>query len=243
MPAESIVTAPNLQTIGKQINRITRETKDFKPTPDAAAAMALKERFNSYIENPYSTDVLGGNAESYASKIKEANQANTAYRNTQRVNQGTDIAQGNYEGNIASRLDNQLKTQVTKPLIKDIARGKANSLSQEQKDLVKEANKGDIITRTAAELGRGHSVPMIGANLMYALATGGAHIPLQVAAATGAYGARKLAERRTLANIQKLADAMAKNSPLYREQSRGILPADLSGNKAALVRGLLGGLR
>ena len=242
MPRESIVTAANLDTIRKQINNITRETRDFKPTPDAAAASILKDRFAKFIESPYPTDVLAGDAKQYTDTIKSANATNAAFEKTRRVNRGIDAAKVEYEGNIASRLDSQLKSQVTKPILKDAVKGRGG-FSADELAAVNKANRGDIPTRVLSEFGRGGAgvVPLMG-HVLAAIGTGGATLPYQIPLGIGLYGARKLAEYRTSAAAKALAEEMAKNSPLYRKRLGLLQPPDLSGNTAAVFRGLLGGL-
>jgi hypothetical protein len=73
-PGDAVATAFGLDNLRRQINEITEETKDFKPTSDAKAAMVLKRLYADYLENVPQGHVLAGDA----GAVREANGNNAA---------------------------------------------------------------------------------------------------------------------------------------------------------------------
>lgn len=248
-PGGAVVTGANLDTLRANLGDIAGETRltgsGPMPTPDAKAAMVALKRLQTYTENIPPNHVMAGDPQSYVNSIKEANANYAASKRAGTVEQKTSNAVDNYEGSIAGRLDQQIKSQVAKPLLRN--QKAQRGYTQDEINAARDLNKGSITSSTLSQLGRGGAgvVPLIAHIALGAgpaVATGGASLIPQTALAAALYGARKGAERMTLAQANKFRDMLAMRSPLYQQRANAIPPVDLSGNKAALVRGLLSGV-
>src|SRR6185437_15401359 len=106
------VTASNLDTLRRQINDIAGETKEFKPTSDAKAAMVLKQNYADYLENPPPGHVVAGDPATYTAAIKQANGDYAAASRLQNVDARIQKAGDQTNRQIAGSLDARIKSNV-----------------------------------------------------------------------------------------------------------------------------------
>lgn len=212
----------------------------FKSTPDAAAASALKQRLNDYLENLPQGHVVAGDPKAYVDAIREANGNFGAAERLKGVLSRIDTAKENAAGQIAGSVDQQLRAQARQLLKSKSARG----LTPEEVAATQYLNRGSFGQNVLSQVGRGGAgvVPMIAqaaVGLPAAFATGGLSVIPQAAFAAALYGARKGGEAATMGRAQKLADLLAKRSPLYQSRVNALPAADTLSNKAAIARALL----
>lgn len=243
-PEGAATTASNLDTIRRQINNIAGETKDFKPTPDAKAAMVLKREFDSYLENMPADHVVAGNPESYVSAIKEANDTHAALSRLTTADARLQKSENQTNRQIAGSLDARIKANIGSLLDNPKS---LRGYNQAEKDQIQLINDGTLTSNVMRQLGRGGAgvVPIMAqaaAGGPLAAATGGASILPQLGLMGALYGARKGAERMTVSRANELADMLAKRSPLYQQRLKALPPTYLGGNNAQLARGAFGGL-
>lgn len=244
-PERAISTAANLDTLRRQIGEIASEVRPsdrgFVPTSDAKAAMVLKKELANYLENPPVGHVMAGNPEDFSQAIKTANANNAAKERVGTFQQKIDNAVENYQGSIAARLDNQLKSQI-RPFLKQ--QKAQRGYTPEEIAQARQINRGTTTSNILSQLGRGGAgvIPLgmhLAAAAPAAVATGGASLPIQAAIAGGLYGARKVAETMTKRQANKLVEALAKRSPEYERRAAQVKAPDLLPNRLAIVRALL----
>lgn len=243
-PKGATVSAANINQIRKDIDSIAGQVQPtaapgvFKATPDAAAAMALKERFTNYLENLPQDHVLAGNPDAYMAAIKEANGnwaaasrlANVDARLTKAENAANRQIAGNKEAQIRSKVGSMLDNPQ-----------KLKGLTQEEVDQLKLINDGTFGHNILNQLGRGGAgVIPLGTHLTAAAMTGGASIPASLAIGAPLYAARKISQAVTTSRANKLADMLAQRSPLYEGRVNALPQVDMASNKASLARALLG---
>lgn len=240
-PAGAIQTPANIDTIRRRISDIAGETKEFKPTSDAKAAMVLKRQLDNYLENLPENSVVAGNPANYVQAIKQANGNYAAASRLGKVDARVDQAENSANRQIAGSLDNRIKSRVGSLLDNPKS---LRGFSPEEVAQVQKVNDGTLTSNILRQLGRGGSgvVPIMAhmatAGPM-AAATGGASVPLQAALAAALYGSKKTAERMTVKQAGKLAEMLAKRSPLYESRVNALPPPDTVSNKAAIIRALL----
>jgi hypothetical protein len=242
-PAGARVTAANLDTLRKNIGNIAGETKDFKPTADAKAAMVLKRRLAGFMEDIPQDSVMAGNPEDYVRAIKQANGDFAAASRLGTFDARITNAENATDRQVAGSLDSQIKSKVGGALDKPKS---LRGLSQDEIDQIKLINKGTVTSNLLRQLGRGGAgvIPLMTQAAVaapLAAATGGASIIPQALVAAGLYGARKGAERMTVSRAKALADMLAKRSPEYQSRLAAVPYTSTLPNKAAIVRALLQG--
>ena len=239
-PEDAIVTASGLDTIRKQINDIAGETRDFKPTADAKAAMVLKRLYADYLENVPEAHVVAGSAPDYAVAVGKANADNAAFRRVQNFNQKIANAEEKSAGTSGPSLANTLGTEARQFLRNPKAQ---RGYTPEEVAAVKGINRGTLTSNVLNQLGRGGAgvVPLaiqLASAIPAAAATGGASIIPQAILAGSLYGARKLGERMTAKQAQALVDLLAKRSPLYQQRLNALPPPQPSAVPAAALRAI-----
>lgn len=240
-PNGAVVTASNLDAVRKNLGRLSRETRDGKHTPDAAAASVILENFNSYLENIPRNHILAGSATDYLRATQRGNANYAAAQRVRAVDTKLARAENNADGGIATQIDNQIKSQLRTLL------NNPKSLlgfSEAEVAAIESLNKGSLASNTLRQLGRGGAgvIPMAmhaAAAVPAAAATGGASILPQVLLGAGLYGARKTAEGMTKRGAERLAEMIAKRSPEYERRAARVPKTDTTPNKAALIRALL----
>jgi hypothetical protein len=236
------VSASNLDAIRKNLGRLSRETAEGKPTPDAAAASIILEDFNKYLENIPQHHILAGNADEYLRLTKQGNANYAAAQRVRVVDQKIANATRNTEGAIATSLDNQIKSQIRNSILNNPRAQRG--WTPEELAAANKVNKGTFTSNTLRQLGRGGSgVVPIGIHLAgaapAAAATGGVSLVAQALLAAGLYGAKKTAEGMTKSDAADLAAMLAKRSPEYNKRAAALPAQDKSAATAAVIRALL----
>jgi hypothetical protein len=240
-PAGATVSASNLDSIRKNLARLSRETNaKGEATEDAAAATVALGKFNDYLENLPQNHILAGSAEDYVRATKQANANYAASQRVRNVEQRLQNAQDNYEGQIAGNLASQVKSQL-RPILKN---GKSQrGFSPEEIAAVRGVNRGTVTSNILSQLGRAGAgvVPLgmqVAAGAPTALMTGGASVVPQIALAAALYAARKGGEAMTRGQSQRLVEMLAKRSPLYEARASALPPTDAMSSRAAVIRAL-----
>ncbi len=244
------VTGANLDTLRIKLNNIASETHEFKPTPDAKAAMVAKQRLAEYTENIPQDHILAGDAKAYGSQTKTANANNAAFRRVsgfeQKLTNSTDAT----EGSIAVKIDNKIKSNLRNGYLTNDK--KQRGLTQDEVAAIRQTNRGSFPERALRQVGRfAPEGPMnlalhVGTGLGAAAATGGVSIPIQIAAALGASAAKHAAQRMTKNNAANVLEMLAMRSPEYKKRAAltnlfNELMQDKLSNPAAVLRsGILG---
>lgn len=238
-----IATGADLDKLRIQLNNIAGETHEFKPTPDAKAAMVAKRRLAEYTENIPADHVLAGDAKAYGLETKTANANNAAFHRVSDLEQKITNATDATEGSIAAKIDNQIKSKLRSGYLTN--EKKQRGLTGEEVTAIRDTNRGTVAERFLRQVGRlAPEGPMnlalhVGTGLGAAAATGGASVIPQIAAALVASAAKHGAQRMTQSNAQKIAEIMAMRSPEYRRRAASIPAHDNSPARAAIVRALL----
>lgn len=237
-PAGATVTSSNLDTIRKNIGNIAGETRDFKPTADAKAAMVLKRHLDDYMENIPANHVVAGDPEKYVAAIKEANGNYAAASRLGTFDARLSKAENATDRQVAGSVDSQIKSNIGRVLDNP---KQMRGLSQAEKDQIQLINSGTLTSNVLRQLGRGGTgvIPM-GAHVLTAAATGGASIPASLGIGVPLYAAKKIAEGMTKGRASDLADMLAKRSPEYQSRLSAVQPVDTMPNKAAIARALIG---
>lgn len=245
-PAGARITAANIDTLRIHLGDIAGEVQPAvggfaKPTSDAAAAMVLKRRLASYMENIPQGHVVAGDSSAYVRSIKQANADWAAAQRLRNVDARLTKAENSADRQIAGSLDSRIKSKVGGMLDNP---ERMRGLNQAEKDQVQLINSGDWKSNTLRQLGRG------GAGVMPAIAhaaiggpaaalTGGASLIPQALLAGGLYGARKGSEAMTVSRAEKLAEMIAQRSPEYQKRVLGLPPFSDAPNKAAIIRAIM----
>jgi hypothetical protein len=235
------VSASDFDAIRKNLGRLSRETNEGKPTPEAAAASVALENLNKYTENIPQHHILAGNASDYVRATQQGNANYAAAQRVRVVDKKIADATRNTEGAIATSLDNQLKSQIRNSILNNPKAQRG--WTPEELAAANKVNKGTVTSNILRQLGRGGSgvVPIgmqLAAAAPAAAATGGTSLIAQALLAAGLYGAKKTAEGMTKSRANDLAEMLAKRSPEYK--SRAAPAPDNSPHQAALIRALLG---
>lgn len=236
--ARRSVTGGNLDALRIRLNNIAGETRDFKPTPDAKAAMVAKQRLNDYLENIPQDHVVAGDAEAYVRATKQANADSAAASRAGKVEQKLTNAENNAQGGIATSVENQQKSQLRNAFLNNPKQGRG--FSADELAQIQRVNDGSHISNVFRQLGRGGTgvIPMM-AHAITALGTGGASIPAQLAVGVPLYASKKISEALTNRQANKLVEMLRMRSPEYRSRVAATPVTDNSPNKAAIVRALL----
>jgi hypothetical protein len=241
-PPGATVTASNVDALRKNIARLSRETNEGKPTPDAAAASILLGRLNSYLEAPPRGHVVAGDPEAYVRLTKEANGNYAAGQRLRDWQTKLDHAELDAAGQIAGSVENRTKIAARQTLKSPKASRGLDEAERGQLELI---NSGGPVSNTLRNAGRGGAgvIPIMGqlaaAPGVFA-AAGPVGLGLQASLAAGLYGARKGSEAITSSRANKLAEMLAQRSPEFQRRVSNLPPPDTAAGKAALLRALLG---
>lgn len=238
-PAGAKVLAPNLDALRIHLNNIAGETNGFKPTPDAKAAMVAKQRLAEYLTSVPTDHILAGDADTYIRNTKQANGDLAAASRANTIGGKLQRAENNAEGGIATAIDNQQKSQIRTILNNPKAQ---RGFTADEVGAMKGLNKGTLLGNTLRQLGRGGTgvIPML-IQAVTLGATGGASLIPQAALAAALYGSKKIAEKMTARQANKLDEMIRMRSPEYEARKAAMPPSkyDPANTKAALARALL----
>jgi hypothetical protein len=236
-PEDAVVTASGLDTLRRQINDIAGETRDFKPTADAKAAMVLKRLYADYLENVPETHVLAGSAPDYAMAVGEANANNAALQRLKTFDARVTKAQNAADRQISGSLESQIKSKAGGMLDNPKA---LRGLTQNEIDQLQLINSGNLpsnLLRQAGKGGAAHVIP-VALNAAHIFASPATGIPLFA----GMVGSRLASEAITKSRAGKLAEMLAKRSPLYEQRVNALPPARPSAVRGAVLRAVAGGM-
>lgn len=241
--AGATTTTANLNALRTHLGDLAGEVQPTgpgglpRPTSDAVAAMALKDRLANYLENIPQNNVLAGDPQGYRLATQEANGNYAAASRLGSVDARLTKAENSFARQIAGSRDRLVRTKIGNMLDNPQA---TRGFTPEEIAQVQKINDGTFASNTLSQLGRGGvGVIPIGAHVAAAVGSGGASIPASLAIAAPLYAARKGAEAITMSRANQLADMLAKRSPLYQSRVQALPPPDTISNKAAIVRALL----
>lgn len=245
-PEGATVSAANLDTLRANIGRLAADTKDFKPTQDAKAAMVLKRNLENYMENIPQDHVVAGDPEKYVSNIRQANGDYAAAMRAGKVGDKIRNAENNAQGGIATSIENQQKGQLRNTFLNNPKQ--MRGFSDAEKSQIQNVNDGSFVSNTFRQLGRGGTgvVPIgmhLAAGIPTAIATGGVSLLPQAAIAAALYGSKKIGEKMTGTQVRKLDEMLRSRSPEFKSRQANLPPQDTMSNKAAIARALLAGVR
>jgi hypothetical protein len=237
----AVFSASDIHGLREHLKKISKETRDFKPTADAAAAKIALQRLNEFTEGDIKNFTLAGNAEDYVRATRQANADYGAGKRTAEVEERVAKAERKTRQKKAVSIDDQIKDRLGE--LQDKSYRTAGYVKDELKqlDLTTGGSFGSNVLR---QFGRGGTgVIPLGAHIGVAgpnfLTMGPLGVAAQALLAGGLYGAKKSSEAITKSRARKLAEMLAKRSPLYEERVRNLPPPDTASGTAAIIRALL----
>ena len=239
-PAGATITAANLSTIRKNLGRIAGETNEGRPTPDAHAASVALEHLRDYTENIPASHIVAGDATAYANAIREANANYAAMARTRTIDTKLTRAENNAAGGIHTSPDNQIKSQI-RQILNNPKQQRGFSAAELQ--AMDQINRGTLASNSLRQVGRAGAgvVPMM-AHALAAVGTGGASIGPSLAIGVPLYAARKIAERLTRGQANRLDEMIRRRSPEFEQRASRVRPTNNSPHVAAIARALATGV-
>jgi hypothetical protein len=237
----ALFTASDLHGLRKHLGKLAKETKDFKPTEDAAAASIALKRLDEFAEGDIKNFTLAGDAEDYVRTAQRANADYAAGKRTKEVESRITKAHRKTDEQPAGSIDRQLKAKLGQLQDNEVKTRGYNEAELGQLDVARRGTTGSNILQQFGRGGAGviplmgqmAAVPVVGA------AAGPLGLIAQALIAGGLYGARKGSEAITKGRAKKLTEMLAKRSPLYEERVKNLPPPDTSPGTAAIIRALL----
>jgi hypothetical protein len=237
----TILTAADLDTIWGNLRTVAKETRDFKPTPDAAAATSVLKRFDDLVENPPPGLVVAGDAKAYLDTLRRGNANYAAGSRSGEVQKRLTKAERKAQEQKAGSIEDQTKIKLGQLRDNETKTRGFNEAELKQLDLARE---GTFASNTLRQFGRGGTgvIPLgahIGAAAPNFLTLGPLGVAAQALLAGGLYGAKKGSEKITRNRAKELVEMLAKRSPEYEARVRNLPPADTTTGTAAIIRALL----
>lgn len=238
-PAGATITAANLSTIRKNLGRIAGETNEGRPTPDAHAASVALEHLRGYTENIPASHVLAGDAPAYANAIREANANYAAMARSRTIDTKLTRAENNAAGGIHTSPDNQIKSQIRQILNNP---KQQRGFSREELAAMDQLNRGTVASNSLRQVGRAGAgvVPMM-AHALAAVGTGGASVGPSLAIGVPLYAVRKIAERLTRGQANRLDEMIRSRSPEFQQRASRVPHTSNAPHVAAIARALATG--
>lgn len=208
---------------------------------EAVAANHAITALDDYLSNIPHGDVLSGDARAASQLYDTARQNWAAASRLDMVNGKIDLGELNAAtANAGANIDNatrQAVKQLIRPNNKGTTLAERSGFNQDEIDQMNTVARGTPVgnfVRYAGKLGPNGAVSsFLHGDL--ALKTGGATIPLSVAAKI----AQWIGDRSTLNGANKLADTVAARSPLARSAVPAAAAPGLTANDMAVIAGLL----
>jgi hypothetical protein len=238
------VKVADIDTARQALGNLSKEVDAIgQPTAEAAAARMAISKIDDFLPNLNQTDLLAGDAAKANSILQEARANYKSYKQGSLV----DTKQANAELQAASTYGGGNINNATRQAFRPLLRNNEAGLSGFSPEASAQANQvvvGGPLGNTMRQLGRlAPTGPVnMGIHVGAALGTGGATIPIAVAA----YGAKKIGESITRSEVDKLRDIIARQSPLYQQRAaqanaaNSLLPtAAIPALSPALLRALL----
>lgn len=204
-------TVADLRDVQSELSAMSTETNTYgKPTASARAAGIANQEIGRFLDNLQQPDLLAGDAQKAAQRLKEANQnwasQAKAFTVDRRITKAEQAAAGSGSG---SNLDNAIRQKIAWILAEPSRQSgfTADEIAQMQKVV-----NGSPITNAARWIGKlgPHGALSAMANLGAASATGGITIPLSIASVL----ARKFAESSTKGAARELEKMILRRSAL-----------------------------
>lgn len=239
-PAGATITAANLSTVRKNLGRIAGETNEGRPTPDAHAASVALEHLRNYTENIPAAHAMAGDPAAYVAAIRQANGDYAAAMRSRTIDTKLTRAENNAAGGIHTSPDNQIKSQLRQILNNP---KQQRGFSQEELAAMDRINRGTVASNSLRQVGRAGAgvVPMM-AHALTAVGTGGASIPASLGIGIPLYAARKIAERLTRGQANRLDEMIRRRSPEFEARASRVPAVDRKPNIAAIARALATGV-
>lgn len=208
IPEGAIATGKNLETLRKTLGKAAGSTD---PQERAAASKALEE-LTRYAESVPSADVLRGDAAAAARTIKEANANYSAAKHAENIDNKTIQAELRAAAaNSGQNVANTVRQRMADILIKPKER---RGFTEEELGLMEKIVRGTVgqnVLRGAGNLlGGGGGLGAITSAAVGGYATGG---PGAIAPVVG-FGLKALSNKMTLAQAEKLSEAIRSRAPL-----------------------------
>lgn len=207
-------TIDDIQSVRKVLGRIADEKSSTGTlTSDAVAANRAIGHINSFLENLRQPDLLAGDASKAASILKEAGGNWGAAKRAEEVQTKLENARIQAASTYGGGNINNATRQALRPLEKDNFR-RAGGFNDAEKQALATAVEGTWAGNTARQVGK--YAPDTGLKGLHhigaAFATGGASIPLSLAALVAKIGG----DAATRRNVGKLDTLLRERSPLHQ---------------------------
>lgn len=208
-------TIDDIQSVRKVLGRIA-DQKDATGnlTSDALAATRSIEHINRYLENLRQPDLISGNASRAAEILRDAGQNWGAAKRAEEIATKAENARIQAASTYGGGNINNATRQALRPMAKNDFQ-KARGFNDEERDALLSAVEGSWLGNTLRQAGK--YAPDTGLKGLHhigaAFATGGASIPLSLAA----LGAKLAGDRSTRRAVESLDEMLRQRSPLHRE--------------------------
>lgn len=204
----------DIQSVRKVLGRVADDRSPTgNLTSDAVAANRAIGHINSFLENLRQPDLLAGNASKAGSILKEASGNWGAAKRAEEIQTKLDNARIQAASTYGGGNINNATRQALRPLLKNNA-AKATGFNDAEKAALSSAVEGTWLGNTARQVGKyGPDTGLKGLHhIGAAFATGGASIPLSMAA-LGAKIGGDVATKRSVKNLEEM---LRSRSPLHR---------------------------
>lgn len=188
---------------------------------DGAAAGHAIEKLNDFLTNIKPADVHKGDAQAMAAVFDEARQNWAAGKRLQALEGALERGEQNAKSSYAGQNINNAIRQALKPLVRPNIRGEipARKMGFNDAEIAAikrtvEGTTGGNVARYVGALAPNHTLPIM-AHVYTALQTGGASIPLSLAAK----GLKLIGDRSTAMNAEAARQLAASRGPLARTQA------------------------
>lgn len=218
-PAVAAVNVDDIRGARRALNMTAKQRDPInQPTPDATAASAAIRHIDAFLDN-VSPELRQANANYSAGKLDQT----LDYRNMQAQHRAAKTGSG-------SNIENTMRQEVDK--IKNIGLRPAEITARNQ---IVEGTVVRNALRKVGKLGFGDGVSMM-YHAGLALPTGGANLPVGVAATA----ARKLGEALTRREIAALSNQIRSRSPTAQALALHTAPMQIPNRARAIAATLLG---
>lgn len=225
----------DIQAVRRALNVSAGEVNAIgKPTVEALVAKKAISGLDNFVQNVKQPDVVTGNAARASELLKEANANYSSSMHAQDVSARLTRAERQAaKAGSGSNIDNAIRQKISAILdVPSRTRGyTADEIAQMEK--IVRGTAGSNITRKVGKLGFNDGLSL----LLHAgatLPTGGANIPVGIAGTI----ARKIGERITSGNADKLGEMIRSRSPLA-QSVLATAPKAIDPKTAGIISALL----
>lgn len=208
VPEGAIVTGQNLETLRKTLGKAAGSAD---PQERLAATKAIEE-LNGYSEKLTGADVVRGDAQAAAAKIKEANANYSAAKHAETIDNKTIQAElraaaANSGGNVANTVRQRMADILIKPK-------EQRGFTADELGMMEQIVRG---SRTQNAMRVAGNVMGGGGGLGAAVVGGGSTLaagPAGLAVPVAGYLLKSISNKMTLAQAEKLSEAIRSRAPL-----------------------------